>query len=139
LLILDTNVLAELMRAAPNEAVISWLDRQARQSVWITAVTVMELHHGIQTLPSGRRRTALQDALRHMTVEKIGNRIAKFDDAAARAAATISAERQRRGRPGELRDSMIAGTVVTTGASLATRNIRHFDDLSIALIDPWTA
>jgi predicted nucleic acid-binding protein len=99
----------------------------------------MELHHGIQTLPSGRRRTGLQDALRRLTEEKIGNRIANFDDAAARVTATISAERQRRGRPGELRDSMIAGTVVTRGASLATRNIRHFDDLSIALIDPWTS
>jgi predicted nucleic acid-binding protein len=54
LLILDTDVLSELMRVVPNPAVIEWLDRQVRQSVWTTAITIMELHLGIQTLPPGR-------------------------------------------------------------------------------------
>jgi predicted nucleic acid-binding protein len=71
--------------------------------------------------------------------EKIGDRIASFDEAAATVTAIISAERLWAGRSGELRDTMIAGIAVATGASLATRNDRHFNDLSISLINPWTA
>jgi predicted nucleic acid-binding protein len=136
-LILDTNVVSELMRDVPNTAVTFWLDRQVRQSVWITAITVMELYHGIEILPVGRRRTGLREGLDRLTAEKIGDRIVSFDDAAAKVTAAISAERHRRGRPGDLRDGMIAGIALTTGASLATRNFRHFTDLAIELIDPW--
>jgi predicted nucleic acid-binding protein len=139
LLILDTNVVSELMRDVPNPIVVAWLDCEARQSVWITAITVMELHFGIQALAPGCRRTALREGLDRLILEKIGDRIANFDEAAAKIAATISAERRRIGRSGELRDTMIAGIVFSQGGSLATRNTRHFDDLSITLIDPWTA
>lgn len=139
MLILDTNVISELMRDVPNHAVIAWLDRQDRQAVWTTAITVMELHHGILSLPPGRRRSLLRDALARLATEKIGDRVAPFDDAAAKATAIIAAERRRLGRQGELRDTMIAGIAAVTGASLATRNTRHFDDLTIDLIDPWTA
>jgi toxin FitB len=139
LLILDTNVVSELMRDVPNPAVIAWLDRQVRQSVWVTSITVMELHHGIHALTQGRRRTELLEGLQRLTAEKVADRVANFDDAAAKITAIVAAERRRIGRPGELRDTMIAGIALATGASLATRNTRHFDDLSIALIDPWTA
>ncbi len=139
MLILDTNVLSELMRDAPNQGVIAWLDGQSRQTVWITAITVMELHHGVQSLAPGRRKSALQGALDRLTADKIEDRIAAFDDAAAKATAIIAAERRRLGRQGELRDTMIAGIAIASGAALATRNTRHFDDLSIDLIDPWTA
>jgi toxin FitB len=139
LLILDTNVISELMRTVPDQSVVTWLDNQVRSSVWITSITVMELHQGIQALPSGRRRTALEIELGPVISENIESRIASFDDASAKATASITTERRRRGRPGELRDSMIAGIALATGASLATRNVRHFDDLSVTLIDPWTA
>ena len=128
-----------MMLDAPNPAVTAWLDGQDRQMVWITAITVMELHQGIQTLAPGRRQSALSRALDRLTAEKIGSRIASFDDSAAKVTATIAAERRRGGRLGGLRDTMIAGIALALGASLATRNSRHFDDLSIALIDPWTA
>jgi toxin FitB len=138
LLILDTNVVSELMREQPNPAVIDWLDHQDRQTVWITAITFMELHHGIETLTPGRRRNALREALDRVTTGKIGNRIAPFDKTAAKITAVISAERRRLGRTDELRDSMIGGIALAPGAALATRNTRHFDDLSIAVINPWT-
>jgi predicted nucleic acid-binding protein len=138
LLILDTNVLSELMRDVPNGRLVDWLDRQERQTVWTTAITVMELHHGIQALVPGRRKSALRDALDRLTGETIADRIAAFDDAAAKVTAIIAAERRRLGRQGELRNTMIAGIALATHVSLATRNTRHFDDLSITIIDPWT-
>jgi predicted nucleic acid-binding protein len=100
---------------------------------------VMELHLGIQGLSAGRRRTALDVEVGLVISEKIDNRVASFDDASAKVTASITTERHRRGRPGDLRDTMIAGIAIATGASLATRNMRHFADLSITLIDPWTA
>lgn len=103
----------------------------------MTAITSMELHHGIQALSPGRRRDALRTALGRVA-EKIGDRVAGFDYAAALATASVAADRQRAGRPGDLRDSMIAGVVLATGASLATRNVRHFADLPITLVDPWS-
>jgi toxin FitB len=139
LLILDTNVVSELMRVVPNRGVLAWLDDQDRQTVWVTTITVMELHHGIQVLAPGRRKSALRDALDRLTAQTIADRIAAFDDAAAKVTAVIAAERRRAGRSGELRDTMIAGIALAMGAALATRNTRHFDDLSIVLIDPWTA
>jgi predicted nucleic acid-binding protein len=139
LLILDTNVISELMRTVPDRSVVTWLDNQVRSSVWMTSITVMELHQGIQALPFGRRRMALEMELRLVISANIENRIASFDDASAKATASITTERRRQGRPGELRDTMIAGIAMATGASLATRNMRHFDDLSVTLIDPWTA
>jgi predicted nucleic acid-binding protein len=102
----------------------------------MTAITVMKLYHGIETLPAGRRQTGLRQGLDRLTAEKIGGRIANFNDAAAKVTAVISAERHRRGRPGGLRDGMIAGIALATWASLATRNTRHFADLAIELIDP---
>ena len=127
------------MRKVPNPAVIVWLDGQPCDRVWLTAITIMELHKGILLLAPGRRQSALRDALDRLTAEKIGDRIASFDDEAARAAAAIAAERRRRGRSGELRGTMIAGIALATGASLATRNTSHFDDLRMELFDPWTA
>jgi toxin FitB len=139
LLILDTNVVSELMHETPNSSVTAWLNAQVRRHVWVTAITIMELHQGILALPPGRRRSTLRGELDQVITESIGDRVASFDDAAAQVTASLMAQRKRAGRPGDLRDSMIAGIALATGAALATRNIRHFADLSITLIDPWTA
>jgi predicted nucleic acid-binding protein len=139
MVILDTNVVSETMRPIPDQAVIAWLDRQAEASIWITSVTVLEIRTGIEVLPPSRRRLALSVDFERFLDSEIRGRVMAFDTEAARTAAKLTADRQRSGRPGDLRDSMIAGIAIATGASLATRNMRHFDDLPIALIDPWTA
>jgi toxin FitB len=139
MIILDTNVVSEVMRLIPDPNVIAWLDRQADAMIWITSVTVLEVRTGIELLPAGRRRTNLSfDFERFMDID-IQGRVVAFDSEAARLTATLIATRRRAGRIGELCDTMIAGVVIATGAELATRNTRHFDDLSIALVDPWTA
>jgi predicted nucleic acid-binding protein len=72
-------------------------------------------------------------------LDRIGDRVVSFDVAAAEQAADLMASRQKKGRPGDLRDAMIAGIVLAQHATLATRNTAHFDDTSVPLIDPWTA
>jgi predicted nucleic acid-binding protein len=118
--------------------VVEWLDSQPRISIWTTAITLMETRCGIESLAPGRRKTRLYQALDRLISEKIEHRIAAFDAAAASAAALLMAERKRTGRPGDLRDTMIAGIIIATHATLATHNIRHFADLPVPVVDPWS-
>ena len=87
-------------------------------------------------MAAGRRRCLLLEAFETL-IEKMGHRIAPFDDAAATQAADLMASRQRQGRPVELRDTMIAGIVVASHATLATRELLHFEDLSVPVVNPW--
>ena len=138
MIILDTNVLSALMRQTPDKNVIVWLDKQPRTSVWTTSVTILEVRFGLQVMPLGKRRSLLIREF-ETVLEKIGYRVAPFDAAAAQQAGDLMASRQKKGRPGDLRDTMIAGIVLARHATLATRNITHFEDLSVPVINPWLA
>lgn len=139
MIILDTNVLSTLMRAEPETSVVAWLDRQPAESVWITSITLFEARLGLALLPAGRRRQALQAAFAELLEQDLENRVLDFDSAAATEAATLAATRQRAGRPVDMRDTQIAGIALARRATLATRNVRHFADLQIPVVDPWTA
>jgi predicted nucleic acid-binding protein len=136
MIVLDTNVLSALMRAAPDVPVITWLDRQPRTSIWTTSITVFEIRFGLQIMSAGKRRTLLFQAFEVM-LEKLVRQIASFDDTAARQASDLMAYRQKKGRSGDLRDTMIAGIVLARHATLATRNTAHFDDIAARVVNPW--
>jgi len=136
-IVLDTNVLSALMQKAPEAAVVQWLDHQPADSIWITSITLFEARFGLALLPSGRRRRALEAAFARLLEEDLQNRVLDFDSAAATQAAGLAAERQRAGRPVDLRDTQIAGIALTRRATLATRNLRHFQDLDVPVVDPW--
>jgi toxin FitB len=137
MVILDTNVISALMQQRPHPAVKAWLDLQAELSVWTTSITVFEIRHGIEILPRGRRRASLEAEFERFIEDDIQRRIVPFDVEAANAAAILMAERQRSGRPGDMRDTMIAGIAIASHATLATHNRRHFADISVPVIDPW--
>jgi|SRR5271165_1657588 len=137
MILLDTNVLSGLMRQAPDAEVVRWLDRQPRTSIWTTAITLFEVRFGLQLMPLGRRRTLLMAAFERLIAEAMQNRVAPFDAEAAQCAADVMAVRQKKGRSGELRDTMIAGIALASHATVATRNVKHFEDLSITVVNPW--
>ena len=139
MIILDTNVLAALMRTVPEAPVVAWLDRQPAESVWITSITLFEACFGLALLPSGRRRQILEAAFAHLLKEDLKDRVLDFDSAAATEAASLAAARQKNGRPVDMRDTQIAGIALACRAALATRNVRHFEDLKIPIVDPWAA
>ena len=138
MIVLDTNVLSALMQREPDPVVVAWLDRQPSESVWTTAITVFEIQFGLELLAAGRRRHQLEEAFRCALAEDLENRILSFDDQAAREAASRAAQRQAGGKVVDFRDVEIAGIVAARRATLATRNLRHFRDLGIAVVDPWT-
>jgi predicted nucleic acid-binding protein len=137
MIVLDTNVVSALMQRQPVSAVLDWLDRQPSNSLWTTAITVFEVHHGIERLPRGRRRDALRAAFDGMVSEDLAGRVLEFDVPSAAEAARISAALDARGRPVDMRDVLIAGIVSSRRGALATRNARHFEDTGITLVDPW--
>jgi hypothetical protein len=139
MVILDTNVVSELMDTQPDANVIGWLDRQAWTSLWTTSVTIMEVRYGLAIMPVGRRRTERQGAFARLIEEKFQRRILAFDEAAAEEATSLMGVRHRVGRPVDLRDTMIAGIAQAQRATLATRNVRHFEGLNMPVVDPWSA
>lgn len=139
MIVLDTNVVSALMQHSPDEAVAAWLDRHPADSVWITSITVFEIRFGIEVLTRGKKRSRLEAAFALLLSDDLDNRVVPLDQSAADAAARISAVRRAAGRPVDLRDTLIAGIVLSRRADLATRNVRHFDDTGLTIIDPWTA
>jgi predicted nucleic acid-binding protein len=137
MIVLDTDVFSALMRLSVDRSVVTWLDQQPRTSVWTTSITVLEIQFGLQILPTGELRKLLMAAFETVLSNQISGRIASFDSAAAQRAGELMASRHKKGRPVELRDTMIAGIVLSRHATLATRNTRHFDDLSVEVINPW--
>ena len=139
MIILDTNVLSALMRNTPEAPVVAWLDGQPAESVWITSITLFEARLGLALLPNGRRRKALEAAFARLLDEDLENRVLDFDRAAATEAASLAAGRQKAGRPVDMRDTQIAGIALARRATLATRNLRHFQGLKVPVVDPWNS
>jgi predicted nucleic acid-binding protein len=136
MIILDTNVISSLIREPADKVVMDWLDQQPRTSVWITAITMLEIHFGLEIMADGRRKLARMKAFGQLFGDVLERRIAPFDAAAAQETAALMGARQRRGEPRDLRDSMIAGIALARRAVLATHNVKHFDDANIEIVNP---
>jgi predicted nucleic acid-binding protein len=137
MILLDTNVISEFMGPAPEPRVAHWLDLQPRSSVWTTSINVYEIRTGLFAMPAGKRRTALEVKFEQLLQIALQGRILHFDSDSANRAAELSANRRRRGRPVEVRDTMIAGIVIASHATLATRNVKHFEEIAKSVVNPW--
>ena len=137
MILLDTNVISELLRAVPEPKVEAWLAAQDGAEVYLSAVSEAELRRGVAVMPAGRRRDALTAAVDGILREEFRGRILPFDSPAAIAYAAISAERRAAGRPISQFDALIAATARAHGAAVATRNTQDFEGCGIEAIDPW--
>lgn len=125
------------MRVRPEAVVVNWLDRQSANSIWITTITLFETRLGLSLLPDGQRHQALEMAFARLLEAELKNRVLPLDSAAATYAAALAAARQQAGRPVDIRDTLIAGIALTRRATLATRNRRHFEGLTVPVVNPW--
>jgi predicted nucleic acid-binding protein len=136
-IVLDTNVLSELIRPQPEPKVAAWLSEQARSRLFTTAISRGEMLFGVLVLPAGERRRHLQQEVQAIFDADMVGRVLPYDGDAADAHAAFAVARRAQGRPVAMPDAMIAGIAISRGATLATRNVRDFDDCGITLIDPW--
>lgn len=138
MIVLDTNVVSEAMRPQPDAGVLSWLNDQATETLYLSSVTLAELLFGLGALPAGARKDRLIQALDALLALFPG-RILAFDQDAARRYAEMAVTARAVGRPLPTTDGYIAATAASRNFAVATRNTQHFADTGVELIDPWKA
>lgn len=136
MIVLDTNVVSELIRATPAPAVLAWLRQTSSTGLYTTSVTVAEIRYGIARLPDGRRKQDLHQAADEIFAA-FPRQILPFDLAAAIAYADVVAGRETDGNPISGFDGHIAAICRSRAATLATRNTKDFINAGVTLIDPW--
>ena len=136
MIILDTNVVFELMRAEPAPQVASWIRDRDRRELRTTAITIAEVRYGIARLPDGRRKQVLL-ATADDVFSAFEEQVLPVDTSAAEHYAAIASGRERAGKPIAGFDALIAAVCRCHSAALATRNVSDFDGTGIEVIDPW--
>ena len=139
MIVLDTNVLSEALRALPEPSVLDWLAHQPRASLFTTTVTRGEILYGIRLLSDGKRRRGLWDAAIKIFSDDFAGQVLSFDSDAADMYAEIAGSRRIAGKSISQFDAMIAAMARSRGASLATRNVKDFEDCGVDVVNPWTA
>lgn len=139
MIVLDTNVLSEVLRPAPEPSVMEWLENQPRASLFTTTITRGEILYGIRLLSDGKRRRGLWDAAKKIFDEDFANQVLKFDSDAADLYAEIAASRRVAGKPISQFDAMIVSLARLRGAILATRNEKDFENCGVEVVNPWKA
>ncbi len=137
MILLDTNVVAEIMKPHCHPAVAAFIDGQPLGELFLPSLVVADLHYGIRRLPEGRRRTDIGASFDAFLAAGFASRILVFDAACAAGYAVVRTARERAGRPVQIQDALIGGMALAHGAMLATRNIADFDGYGLSLVDPW--
>ena len=137
MILLDTNVVSEMMRATPEPAVLRWMNGHPSSLVHLSTVSIAEITYGIRILPEGRRRHDLQHRFDRFVTTAFSERLIDFDREAALQYGEIMASRREIGRPMNVVDGQIAAVARSRGCALATRNTTDFEDCDLELIDPW--
>lgn len=136
MILLDTNVISEAMKPAPDDTLRAWLDEQAAETLYLSSVTIAELLYGIGALPAGKRKDRLTEALDGV-MELFADRVLPFDIAAARRYADLAVKARAAGKGFPTPDGYIAAIAASRGFVVATRDTSAFDAAGVAVINPW--
>jgi toxin FitB len=137
MIIVDTSVVAEMMRASPAQEVISWLNDQDASALFLTTITIGEIGYGLAILPRGRRRLQLEQGFERVLAEAFTGRILAFDEEAARHYGEVMGRRKEIGRPLSILDGQIASIARARSSAVATRNVRDFETCGLEIINPF--
>lgn len=137
MIILDTNVVSEPLKREPEAKVLEWLNAQELETLFLTAITVAELLSGIETLPTGKRKAELSQAVIDQILPLFDGRVLPFDGIAAKTFAKVNANSISAGNQISFADGAIAAIAVAHGFQVATRNVKDFKGTSVQLLNPW--
>ncbi|WP_421699829.1 type II toxin-antitoxin system VapC family toxin [Ancylobacter sp.] len=136
MILLDTNVISEAMKPAPDDTVRAWLDEQAAETLYLSSVTIAELLYGIGALPAGKRKDRPTEALDGV-MELFADRVLPFDIAAARRYADLAVKARAAGKGFPTPDGYIAAIAASRGFAVATRDTSAFHAAGVVVINPW--
>lgn len=139
MILLDTNVVSEPLRYAPEASVVNWIDAQLLETLYLSAITVAELRAGVALLPSGKRRTGLHESLEKRVLPLFTGRVLAFDLACTQAYAKLMAKARRAGLAMAAADGYIAAIAAANGFAVATRDTSPFEVAGATVINPWVA
>ena len=139
MILVDTNVVSELWRVAPDPGVLCWVDAQAVETLYLSAVTVAELRFGVASMPEGRRRSIYQDRLEREVLPAFTGRVLPFDLDASQSYGTLMARARREGKAISTADGYIAATAASRALMVATRDVAPFQAIGLKVINPWDA
>jgi len=137
MIILDTNIVSEIFRIAPDVSVRAWLDTQTSTDLFLCSPVLAELRYGIERLAPGKRKTGLEKSLTEVQTNLFEGRILPFDRASAYEFGRVRARRAGTGRPMQTMDALIAAIAISHRMTLATRDVVDFADLGLDLINPF--
>jgi predicted nucleic acid-binding protein len=137
MIIIDTNVVAELMKASPAGEVVSWMNDQEASTLFLTTITLGEIGYGLEILPQGKRRLQLEQGFERVIAEAFTGRILAFDEEAARLYGVLMGRRKAIGRPLSILDGQIASIARARGCAVATRNVRDFVECGVDIFNPF--
>ena len=137
MILLDTNVVSEPLRPAPEARVIEWIDAQPLETLYLSAMTVAELRAGVALLPTGRRQAALHENLENRVLPMFVGRVLPFDLACTGAYAKLLAKVRKAGGGIETADACIAAVAFANGFTVATRDTSPFQAAGLTVINPW--
>lgn len=137
MILLDTNVISEPLRVAPDARVLDWIDAQPVETLYLSAITVAELRVGIAKMPAGKNRDRLHDRIETQVLPRFSGRVLAFDLAATQPYADLMTKARAAGVVVGNYDGCIAAIALANGLTVATRDTRPFKAAGVAVIDPW--
>lgn len=137
MILLDTNVMSEPLRRAPEQRVVEWIDAQAMETLFLSAITVAELRAGVALLPAGKRRAGLQENLEKRVLPLFAGRVLPFDLACTQCYAALMAKARGAGLAVAMADGYIAAIAAANGFAVATRDTSPFEAAGVTVINPW--
>lgn len=135
--LVDTNVISEILRPAPDPNVAAWSQQADKQTLFLSVVSMGELRKGVSILPASARRTQLENSIATRVPVWFHGRILPVTQAIAERWGELDGARQVAGRPLNMPDGMIAATALEHGLTVVTRNTKDFAGLGVALLNPW--
>ena len=137
--LIDTCVISEIVRKAPEKKVVDWIQAQDESSLFLSVITIGEIQKGISKLPEGRRRRRLQSWLGEDLPRRFLGRILEIDQEIASRWGMISGEAESHGARIPVLDGLLAATALETGMILITRNTAHARAAGAQVLDPWAS
>jgi len=135
--LLDTCLISELVKKAPNSAVVSWLNEQDEQSLFLSVLTIGELQKGISKLPDGARKDELQAWVEHDLALRFTGRIIDIEMETMLIWGRLQGESERKGESLPVMDSLIAATAKAHGLVVVTRNVKDIEKCQVRVCNPW--
>lgn len=137
--LLDTNVVSETMRPRPSAQVLDWLAHQTTRDLFLAALTIGELVRGARKVGDATKRQRYTNWIETDLTRQFQGRILPFDEAAARLWGEMMGDGDRTGRPPAAADAQIASIARARDLTIVTRNVKDFERLGVALLNPWEA